>query len=200
MFGFKIIRQRKKDIEELGVLKNTISNLNRDIQNLHILIASQGLIKSNGIQQGLNLIESIKVDILIYADNRFSTPLQTYSIVDTVSTVSKLFRSFIDLSFNIVYLCGDSPKTDEELKQDSELLVAVHKYQNAKQLLIINLRKLVHIMLYDNERINLGVNIIDDYYKHRNIKPPRTSNDMSFTVSFISPDKAKSNIKQKNEE
>lgn len=200
MFGFKIIRQRKKDIEELGVLKNTISNLNRNIQNLHILMASQGLIKSNGIQQGLNLIESIKVDILIYADNKFSTPLQTYSIVDTVSTVSKLFRSFIDLSFNIVCLCGDSPKTDEELKQDSELLIAVHKYQNTKQLLIINLRKLVHIMLYDNERINLGVNIIDDYYKHRNIKPPRTSNDMSFTVSFISPDKAKSNVKQKNEE
>ena len=199
MFGFKLIRTKKRDLEDLEVFKSTVRQLDEYIKQLYMVIDRQKLIDLQGIQMGFNLIEYIKVDSSIYAENRFSTPLQTFCIFDVIKEISRTYSELISVTLSVVERCGSAP-SEEALHDDEELHSLFRIIMIKKSSCLNAIRKLIHTMLYDNERINLGVNIINDYYKHRNIKPPEANpDDITFTIRFANQhnDKSKTKINAK---
>lgn len=172
MFGFKLIRKRKIDEEDLEVFKKSIETINK--------ICDDSIEKLQGDKFNpgdlMVMIELLSVHLPIYKENKFSLPSSAFNLDKELSELSDdIDKIFILLK----YIAGE----EQDRFPIGKLDECEHLMFLGMNSIVRHIKSIKYVISFDTCRINYGIDIIRDYYYRKRMKFKHKC-DSSMTIYF----------------
>lgn len=198
IFGIRINRIRKDDKRDLEVFNFTVCRLNDHIRRM-INILSTNLDLDN-LDLSHFLLDSVEIlDQLfdMYMSNKFSSPGNAFNIHKQMNMIrsntlkfNTSLLKYQELKAKALFMSEHDESffdRDEFEKEVNELMKA---FQHHVTILICALRGLLHVIIHDTIRIEMGVDIIRHHYdQQRQIKRAKKNCDQAYVIRISRPNK-----------
>lgn len=159
MFGFKLIRKRKIDEEDLEVFKKSIEVINK--------ICDDSIEKFQGDKFNpgdlVVMIEMLSVHLPIYKENKFSLPSSAFNLDKELSELS----DDVDKIFILLKHISSEEEADSQMEKLDE---CKHLMFFGFTSIIGHIKSIKYVISLDTCRINYGIDIIRDYYYRKRMK------------------------------
>lgn len=189
IFGLDIQRCSKTDIEQLGVYKLVVNELfDRLVTYLDLMSAmindKTEIEEDAAIQLMFQHVETITKLVMLYQDNKFSTPLTNVSICKKMEALRQqsgalqelmLYHMNTQSRINRYEQEHDEEEEDEEystIKDEYDDVNSRYYQQRSHQckMIFADINRMISIIQYDVFKLIFGVDIIRDFYNNKRRK------------------------------
>lgn len=196
IFGLRINRIRKDDKRDLAVFNLTVVRLNDHIRKMINLLSNDlnldNLDLPYVLMNGIEILDSLFEE---YMSNKFSSPGNVFNIHDQMNRIRSQMLTFTKLLANYMDLKSIAQRRDESFEEsefEEEVNNLMEGFHHSVTFLICSLRSLLQVVMHDIIRLDLGVDIIRQYYDHqRQIKRHNLMNkyEQTYVIKIKKPNK-----------
>lgn len=185
MFNLKKFINKKKDKYYLQIYEKSIKSLySISMNHINLMIK-----RPPSTQEQSLFLERLTITAGIFQKNKFSSPIDSYNIGEAIICIRGYADEYIK-TFNL--LLDPETSNEESIDNINELLRLTKGITDG-------LNKIRHITRRESIKIDLGFDIIQEYYYRKKIKIKKKNVLDDMTIRFIKPEKVDIDIYKKKE-